>query len=97
MKSIRDYRDATDELFRDVEAIRMPLAKHEIAGTNKVKLIAEAPGYGRVSYFTGSMYWQIVLADNTVTVIERRRLADKFLNLKDEDDIQADAMVKTDI
>jgi hypothetical protein len=96
INSIRDYRDATDELFRDVEAIRMSLAKHEIAGTNKEKLIAEAPGYGRVSYFTGSMYWQIVLTDNTVTVVERRRLANKFLNLNEEDDIEADATVETD-
>lgn len=96
IKSIRDYWDATEDLFRDVEAIRMPLAKHEIAGTNKEKLIAEAPGYGRVSYFTGSMYWQIALTDNTVTVVERRRLANKFLNLKDEDDIDEDAVAETD-
>jgi len=56
----------------------MPLAKHEIAGTKGAKLLAEAPGYGRVDTMTGSMYWQIVLTDGTVDVINRHSLADRF-------------------
>jgi hypothetical protein len=78
IKSIRDYRESIKQLFRDVEAIRMPLAKHEIAGTKGPKFMAEAPGYGRVDTFTGSMYWQIVLTDGTVDVINRHSLADRF-------------------
>jgi hypothetical protein len=35
IKSVRDYRESIKELLRDVEAIRMPLAKHEIAGTKR--------------------------------------------------------------
>jgi hypothetical protein len=79
MNTIRKYKEETEPLFREVEAIRMPLAKHEIAGNEK--LLAEAPGFGGVSKLTGSMYWQIPLSENEVTIIERRTLADKFLNM----------------
>jgi hypothetical protein len=77
--AIRNYKASTDDLFREVEAIRMPLAKHEVVG--KEKLFAEAPGYGGVNKLTGSMYWQIVLGENLVTIIERRALADRFLGI----------------
>jgi hypothetical protein len=77
--AIREYKAKTDDLFREVEAIRIALAKHEVAG--KEKLFAEAPGYGGVNKLTGSMYWQIVLAEDVVTIIERRELANKFLGI----------------
>ena len=32
IKSLKDYRESVKLLFRDVEAVRIPLAKHEIAG-----------------------------------------------------------------
>jgi hypothetical protein len=79
INAIRRYKENTEPLFREVEAIRMPLAKHEVAG--KEKLFAEAPGFGGVNKLTGSMYWQIVLSENEVTIIERRTLADRFLNI----------------
>jgi hypothetical protein len=78
--SIRSYRDSIKGLYREVEAIRMPLAKHEIASNERY--FAEAPGYGGVSFLTGSMHWQIANTDGTVEMIERRRLADKFLCIK---------------
>jgi hypothetical protein len=76
---IRNYKAKTDDLFREIEAIRMPLAKHEIAG--REKLFAEAPGYGGINKLTGSMNWQVVLDENTVTIIDRRELANKFLGI----------------
>ena len=79
MNLIRKYKEETEPLFRKVEAIRIPLAKHEIAG--KEKLLAEAPGLGGVNKMTGSMYWRIVLSEREVTIIERRTLADRFLNV----------------
>jgi hypothetical protein len=92
--AVRNYKDRTDALFRQVEAIRMPLAKHEIAG--KEKLFAEAPGYGGISKLTGSMYWQIVLTDGTVDMIERRRLSDSFLGVMNpfEEQEQEEAKAK---
>lgn len=91
MRTISQYRDSiTSTLFRDVEAIRMPLAKHEIA--NGKGYFAEAPGYGRVS-LEGSMYWQIANLDGSVETIERRKLADKFLHIKTLQDEAAEAEV----
>jgi hypothetical protein len=78
IRSIREYRDSIKQLFQDAEAIRVPLAKHEIGGAKAEGLMAEAPGYGRVNLMTGSMYWQIVLADGGVDVIDRHSLADRF-------------------
>jgi hypothetical protein len=94
MAAIRGYKESTEPLFRDVEAIRMPLAKHEVAG--KEKLFAEAPGFGGVNKLTGSMYWQIVLAEDQVTIIERRRLADKFLGIKGEYEPEEEAEAGTE-
>src|SRR5262245_64522419 len=79
MNAIRKYKEKTELLFREVEAIRMPLAKHEVAGQEK--LLAEAPGFGGVNKLTGSMYWHIALSEIEVTIIERRTLADQFLNI----------------
>jgi hypothetical protein len=80
--SVKEYRNEVKHLFRDVEAIRLPLAKHEMAGTKSERFMAEAPGYGRVDTFSGSMYWQINLADGYVDVINRHKLADAFMSMK---------------
>ena len=48
--------------------------------------MAEAPGYGRMSYFTGSIYWQHTLRDETVDVVERRSLANAFLEIDEGDE-----------
>ena len=95
MTAIRNYKTQTEDLFREVEAIRMPLAKHEMAG--KERLFAEAPGFGGVNKLTGSMYWQIVLSENTVTIIERRELADQFMGILSwhEEEEAALALAKT--
>jgi hypothetical protein len=42
MKSVRAYMDKTEDLFRELSAVRMPAAKHELPG--KKGLIADAPG-----------------------------------------------------
>jgi hypothetical protein len=82
IKDIREYRDEIKHLFRHVEAIRLPLAKHEMAGSKNERFMAEAPGYGRVDTLTGSMYWQINLGDGYVDVINRHKLADAFMSMK---------------
>lgn len=79
VEKVKTYRAQTDGLFREVEALRVTLAKHEVPKTNG--LLAEAPGYGRMSYENGSMYWAITLKDNSQMIVERRSLADEFLRL----------------
>jgi hypothetical protein len=70
---IREYMKKTEELFEDISHVRMSLAKHEVK--DKVGFAAEAPGYGRMSLDTGAIYWQVVLKDETVIIVNRRRVA----------------------
>ena len=52
----------------------MTLAKHEVPRQGGA--YAGAPGYGRIDMSTGSIYWQVELGRNEVTVLSRRGLAD---------------------
>jgi hypothetical protein len=78
IKSVRAYKDKTDELFGELSAVRMPAAKHELRG--KDGLIADAPGTGLPDRLTGTICWQILLGDKQTT-IRRRDLADKFFGI----------------
>jgi len=84
---VRAYFDETDGLFRSAEALRVTLAKHEVPKTGKYRLLAEAPGYGRVDQLTGSMYWFFNLKDGTVDRVDRRTLANDFLYVTDTDPV----------
>ncbi|MGB5086079.1 MAG: hypothetical protein WBO09_16100 [Methylocystis silviterrae] len=76
IRSVENYRDKTEGLFHEAEALRVTLAKHEIPKTKG--FVAEAPGYGRMEYLNGSMYWFIVLNDGSQLKVCRRELADMF-------------------
>lgn len=78
MKSVRAYKDKTEDLFRELSAVRMPAAKHEVPGGKK--LIADGPGMGLPNRLTGSICWPVLLGDKQTTIM-RRDLADKFLGL----------------
>jgi uncharacterized protein YbgA (DUF1722 family) len=79
--SVDSYRERTESLFRSCEALRITLAKHEIP---KSRFIAEAPGYGRMSYNDGSMYWFVTLKDGSQLQVNRRELGNSFLDIDDE-------------
>ena len=79
VESLKGYYAATEGLFRSVEALRVTLAKHEVPKTRG--LIAEAPGYGRMSYADGSMYWFITLKDNSQIKVDRREVSDEFFGI----------------
>jgi hypothetical protein len=78
MKSVRDYKDKTEDLFRELSAVRMPAAKHEVPG--KKGVLAEALGIGLINPRTGSICWQVIVGKEKST-IERRDLADKFFGI----------------
>lgn len=79
---VRAYMDLTENVFRQAEALRVTLAKHEIPRTRG--LFAEAPGYGRMNTMTGSMYWMVTLKDETGIIVDRRRLANEFFGIDDD-------------
>jgi CBS domain-containing protein len=70
--------------FHDVEAVRMTLAKHEVPRQGGV--YAGAPGYGRIDMSNGSIYWQVELGRNEVTVLSRRGIADALRTISRPND-----------
>jgi len=45
---------------------------------------AEAPGYGRMSYYTGSIYWHYTDRRGSTGKVDRREIANAFLGITDE-------------
>ncbi|MHA6264453.1 hypothetical protein ACXYMO_14710 [Arenibacterium sp. CAU 1754] len=83
VSSIREYWDFSDAIFREAEALRVTLAKHEVPKTPG--LVAEAPGYGRMNHFTGSMYWFVTLKDDIQIQVDRRKLGNNLLGLPEDE------------
>jgi hypothetical protein len=82
--ALRSAWDEIELVFKPIEVLRVTLAKHEVPGAKGV--VAMAPGYGRIDYNSGSMYWFINLKDNTMTVVNRRDIANqlRMLGIRDE-------------
>lgn len=80
--AVKTYWDSSELMFREAEALRVTLAKHEIPKTRG--LVAEAPGYGRMNHFTGSIYWFVTLKDESQVQVDRRTLANALYGISDE-------------
>lgn len=80
---LKSYFELSEGLFRDAEALRVNLAKHEVPKTPGI--IAEAPGYGRMSYRDGAIYWFLTLKDGSLLQVNRRELANVFLGIDDDE------------
>ena len=80
--SVQTYWDFSEPIFREAEALRVTLAKHEVPKTRG--LVAEAPGYGRMNHFTGSMYWAVTLKDESQVQIDRRTLGNDLFGIAAE-------------
>jgi hypothetical protein len=74
----------TEIAFRDIEAVRMTLAKHELP--RHARAFAGAPGYGRIDMEDGSISWQIELGDQEITILSRRDLARGLRSFTQYDD-----------
>jgi hypothetical protein len=74
VKELRSAMNRTELTFRDIEALRMTLAKHELPRQHGT--YAGAPGYARIDMSNGSFSWQVELGDDEVTLLSRRGLAD---------------------
>lgn len=83
VSSLRKYRDFSEPIFRDAEALRVTLAKHEVPKTRG--LVAEAPGYGRMNHLTGSMYWFVTLKDESQIQIDRRKLGNALFGIQEDE------------
>jgi len=79
LEELRWARDAVLPIFRDLEAVRVTLAKHEIPKTKGLRALM--PGYARIDMTTGSLYWFIVLKDDDSKVISRQGIVDSLMAL----------------
>jgi hypothetical protein len=84
VEELRSAVDRTELTFRDVEAVRLTLAKHEVPKRERV--YAAAPGYARIDMSNGSMQWQLELGRNEIEVVTRRGLADALRALAKQND-----------
>lgn len=82
VSEIKGYFRASEEVFRAAEAVRVTLAKHEVPKTRGI--VAEAPGYGRMNYLNGAIYWTILLKDGSMMQVDRRELSSAFLGISEE-------------
>ena len=73
-RELREVLDRSELPFRNLEAVRMHLAKHEIP--KSPGSYASAPGYTRIDKVNESISWQIDLGNKEVAVHSRRGLAE---------------------
>ncbi|MCX5480865.1 hypothetical protein OSH08_17830 [Kaistia geumhonensis] len=73
-KEIADDLARTHVLFRQLEFLRVALAKHEVSG--QPKLFARAPGYARIDMWTGSMSYELSNDFVILGQVTRRSFAD---------------------
>ncbi|KAA2235859.1 hypothetical protein [Salinarimonas soli] len=71
---IEDDLARTHVLFRQLEFLRVALAKHEISG--RPKLFARAPGYARIDIWTGSMSYELSNDFAILDEVTRRSFGD---------------------
>ncbi len=79
VEEVSTARERIEPLFEIVEGVRVTLAKHEIPKGKG--LVAEAPGYGRMSYENGSLYWSIAATDGTERTVSRRDISDDLFEI----------------
>ncbi len=69
-RELREVLDRSELPFRNLEAVRMHLAKHEIP--KSPGSYASAPGYTRIDEVNESISWQIDLGNKEIAVHSRR-------------------------
>ena len=79
---LKNWHTKTEVVFRQIEAIRVTLAKHEVPKTGRNPVPAYAPGYARIDSSSGSMTWIIESKDGMVDMISRQRIVSDLHNLK---------------
>jgi hypothetical protein len=73
---LRDDVKRTHVLFVRMEYLRVSLAKHEVS--RKAKMLAIAPGYGRVNSWCGALDYELNSGRYVLGYINRRDIADSL-------------------
>ncbi|MEZ5813877.1 MAG: hypothetical protein R3E13_04040 [Alphaproteobacteria bacterium] len=78
-------------LFARIEALRVCIAKHEVAGCPNS--VAYSPGYARICYECGSLRYELANNNYVYDYISRRDIADEMRNLWSDDKLMTDEEV----
>ena len=73
----------THILFKQLDHLRIGLAKHEVKG--KRGSIALAPGYGRMDTWSGSIQYELEIGQISLGTLSRRNVADGIRAWLDRD------------
>ena len=93
LEAVRDDSDFVEKLrsdqrrvhviFRTIEALRISIAKHEVAGIRNS--IAFMPGYARLDLMTGSLKYELSMGTVIYDYVSRRGIADGIRAIPDGD------------
>lgn len=73
IQALRDDLARTHGLFRELEFLRIALAKHQVPGS---KRMARAPGYARIDRWTGSLSYELSNGPIILGEVTRRHFAE---------------------
>ena len=71
---LRRHDEIMLPIFRQCEAVRIPLAKHETAKSKTV--LPHSPGYARINPFCGAMDFEVIYPDHSFEYINHRDIAE---------------------
>lgn len=85
LQKIEEDLRLTHVLYKQLDFIRVALAKHEVKGARGS--VAYAPGYARVDKWTGSLQYQLEAGQIILGTLTRRQVADGIRAFIDRSDI----------
>lgn len=78
-ESLAKALELMDGPYRQLEILRVTLAKHEIPKTGKRSIPSFSPGYARQNMLDGSLTWFIELKDGSQQLISRSELVEDLI------------------
>jgi hypothetical protein len=77
LKQMQDAQGSLELVFRELEGVRITLAKHEIPKSKGIK--AAHAGYARIDSLSGSMNYQFIDKDGSYNMCSRRSIVQHVL------------------
>ncbi len=83
VEKLRSDQRRVHVIFGTIEALRVSIAKHEVAGMRNS--IAHMPGYARLDLMTGSLKYELSMGPVIYDYVSRRGIADGIRAIPDGD------------
>ena len=82
----------THVLYKQLDYLRVALAKHEVKGRRRS--VALAPGYGRIDTWSGSLQYELEAGQLSLGTLSRRNVADGIRAFADRSEIPTPESLK---